>query len=181
MNQDDSTYEIPHYILSRLQPTLPLGFPLETRRNGYLEISFAICRAGYARTYRRFSSAGPPISNLIFRLVMELTCFALHSSDFLKTQRIPCQKTKHGTSSLNVAWVRMLSTWRPCRNENNAHSAVQMSHLGWAISSSIRMIQCIQILMTKKTTIFNDLKNTPNRTEKRLPHHPKGPAFQELR
>lgn len=27
MNQDDSTYEIPDYILSRLQPTLPLGFP----------------------------------------------------------------------------------------------------------------------------------------------------------
>ncbi|HWL10877.1 MAG TPA: AAA family ATPase [Planctomicrobium sp.] len=27
MNEDDSTYEIPDYILSRLQPTLPLGFP----------------------------------------------------------------------------------------------------------------------------------------------------------
>ncbi|MEX2174084.1 MAG: AAA family ATPase [Pirellulaceae bacterium] len=27
MNQDDSTYEIPDYILSRLQPTLALGFP----------------------------------------------------------------------------------------------------------------------------------------------------------
>ncbi len=27
MNQDDSTYEIPDYILSRLQPTLVLGFP----------------------------------------------------------------------------------------------------------------------------------------------------------
>ena len=27
MNQDDSTYEVPDYILSRLQPTLKLGFP----------------------------------------------------------------------------------------------------------------------------------------------------------
>lgn len=27
MNQDESTYEIPEYILSRLQPTLQLGFP----------------------------------------------------------------------------------------------------------------------------------------------------------
>jgi MoxR-like ATPase len=27
MNQDDSTYEIPDYILSRLQPTLNIGFP----------------------------------------------------------------------------------------------------------------------------------------------------------
>lgn len=27
MNEDDSTYEVPDYILSRLQPTLALGFP----------------------------------------------------------------------------------------------------------------------------------------------------------
>lgn len=27
MNQDESTFEIPDYILSRLQPTLQLGFP----------------------------------------------------------------------------------------------------------------------------------------------------------
>lgn len=27
MNQDESTFEIPDYILSRLQPTLPIGFP----------------------------------------------------------------------------------------------------------------------------------------------------------
>jgi hypothetical protein len=27
MNQDESTYEVPDYILSRLQPTLALGFP----------------------------------------------------------------------------------------------------------------------------------------------------------
>ncbi len=35
MNQDDSTYEIPDYILSRLQPTLPVGFP---NRKDELEI-----------------------------------------------------------------------------------------------------------------------------------------------
>jgi MoxR-like ATPase len=27
MNEDESTFEVPDYILSRLQPTLPLGFP----------------------------------------------------------------------------------------------------------------------------------------------------------
>ena len=27
MNEDESTYEIPDYILSRLQPTLPLSYP----------------------------------------------------------------------------------------------------------------------------------------------------------
>ena len=35
MNQDDSTYEIPDYILSRLQPTLKVGFP---NRKDELEI-----------------------------------------------------------------------------------------------------------------------------------------------
>lgn len=29
MNQDESTFEIPDYILSRLQPTLSLGMPTE--------------------------------------------------------------------------------------------------------------------------------------------------------
>ena len=27
MNDDESTYEVPDYILSRLQPTLAVGFP----------------------------------------------------------------------------------------------------------------------------------------------------------
>jgi MoxR-like ATPase len=35
MNQDDSTYEIPDYIMSRLQPTLQVGFP---NRNDELAI-----------------------------------------------------------------------------------------------------------------------------------------------
>jgi MoxR-like ATPase len=30
MNEDESTYEVPDYILSRLQPTLNLGFPSRT-------------------------------------------------------------------------------------------------------------------------------------------------------
>ena len=32
MNQDESTYEVPDYILSRLQPTLALGFPSKQGR-----------------------------------------------------------------------------------------------------------------------------------------------------
>lgn len=35
MNEDESTYEVPDYILSRLQPTLTLGFP---NRNDEMEI-----------------------------------------------------------------------------------------------------------------------------------------------
>jgi MoxR-like ATPase len=35
MNEDESTYEVPDYILSRLQPTLTLGFP---SRNDEMEI-----------------------------------------------------------------------------------------------------------------------------------------------
>ena len=34
MNEDESTYEVPDYILSRLQPTLALGFPEPRRRDG---------------------------------------------------------------------------------------------------------------------------------------------------
>ncbi len=37
MNQDDSTYEIPDYILSRLQPTLKLGYPSRTDEKAILK------------------------------------------------------------------------------------------------------------------------------------------------
>ncbi len=37
MNEDDSTYEIPDYILSRLQPTLTLGFPEREDEKAILE------------------------------------------------------------------------------------------------------------------------------------------------
>jgi MoxR-like ATPase len=42
MNQDESTYEIPDYILSRLQPTLQLGFPTGTTRWQFCSIT---CRS----------------------------------------------------------------------------------------------------------------------------------------
>ncbi len=44
MNQDDSTYEIPDYILSRLQPTLPLGFP--TRQDELAILQYHLPFAG---------------------------------------------------------------------------------------------------------------------------------------
>ena len=34
MNEDESTFEIPDYILSRLQPTLEVAFPTSRRRDG---------------------------------------------------------------------------------------------------------------------------------------------------
>lgn len=37
MNEDDSTFEIPDYILSRLQPTLALGFPERNDEKAILE------------------------------------------------------------------------------------------------------------------------------------------------
>jgi MoxR-like ATPase len=45
MNQDDSTYEIPDYILSRLQPTLALGFPSRTDEMAILEYHLPFAEA----------------------------------------------------------------------------------------------------------------------------------------
>ncbi len=40
MNQDESTFEIPDYILSRLQPTLSVGFPDKQMRWRYCSITY---------------------------------------------------------------------------------------------------------------------------------------------
>jgi MoxR-like ATPase len=45
MNQDDSTYEIPDYILSRLQPTLALGFPSRSDELAILEYHLPFAEA----------------------------------------------------------------------------------------------------------------------------------------
>src|SRR6476619_6148724 len=45
MNQDDSTYEIPDYILSRLQPTLTLGFPARDDELAILRYHLPFARA----------------------------------------------------------------------------------------------------------------------------------------
>ncbi len=45
MNEDDSTYEIPDYILSRLQPTLTLGFPEREDEKAILEYHLPFAEA----------------------------------------------------------------------------------------------------------------------------------------
>ncbi len=45
MNQDESTFEIPDYILSRLQPTLQLGFPDHRDELAILRYHLPFCQA----------------------------------------------------------------------------------------------------------------------------------------
>ncbi len=45
MNQDESTFEIPDYILSRLQPTLALNFPSREDEMAILEYHLPFCSA----------------------------------------------------------------------------------------------------------------------------------------
>jgi hypothetical protein len=45
MNEDESTYEVPDYILSRLQPTLSLGFPSRDDEMAILKYHLPFARA----------------------------------------------------------------------------------------------------------------------------------------
>jgi MoxR-like ATPase len=45
MNEDESTYEVPDYILSRLQPTLALGFPTRDDELAILEYHLPFAKA----------------------------------------------------------------------------------------------------------------------------------------
>ena len=48
MNQDESTYEVPDYIMSRLQPTLTVGFPHRHDELAILQYHLPFGRAGDA-------------------------------------------------------------------------------------------------------------------------------------
>ena len=52
MNQDESTFEIPDYILSRLQPTLSLGMPTEQDELAILKYPPALCQPRHGRNDR---------------------------------------------------------------------------------------------------------------------------------
>ncbi|WP_197231113.1 AAA family ATPase [Novipirellula artificiosorum] len=45
MNQDESTFEIPDYIMSRLQPTLPVGFPSKQDEMAILQYHLPFAKA----------------------------------------------------------------------------------------------------------------------------------------
>jgi MoxR-like ATPase len=45
MNQDESTFEVPDYILSRLQPTLQLGFPDRADEMAILQYHLPFCQS----------------------------------------------------------------------------------------------------------------------------------------
>ncbi len=57
MNQDDSTYEIPDYILSRLQPTLQIAFPSKDDELRILRYHFAVRARGPAKLDGGLSAA----------------------------------------------------------------------------------------------------------------------------
>ena len=58
MNEDESTYEVPDYILSRLQPTLSLGFPTRDDEMGDSQVPPAVRRGCTAGADGRVPPAG---------------------------------------------------------------------------------------------------------------------------
>ena len=61
MNEDESTYEVPDYILSRLQPTLNLGFPSRDDELAILKYHLPFAEACAAGPHGRVPPAGPPL------------------------------------------------------------------------------------------------------------------------
>ena len=58
MNEDESTYEVPDYILSRLQPTLTLGFPDRDDEMAILKYHLPFAERGAAGADGRVPPAG---------------------------------------------------------------------------------------------------------------------------
>ena len=73
MNEDASTYEVPDYILSRLQPTLGMGFPAREDELAILRYHLPFAPAGDARCDGRISSGGPPTESRLSRFAMGST------------------------------------------------------------------------------------------------------------
>src|SRR5882757_7334381 len=109
MNEDESTYEVPDYILSRLQPTLLLGFPERDDEMAILKYHLPFAPADLLALTVEFLQKAHKLK-LDFSPATGSTCFATPSSVWRRTRSTLSQKTQPGGSRSRACWARRRST-----------------------------------------------------------------------
>ena len=142
MNEDESTYEVPDYILSRLQPTLALGFPTRDDELAILKYHLPFAEAE----------------------LLALTVEFLQQAHKLKLDFSPARRAQHPAVTRSSGWRRILripwaamppgarpftacSATRPPTSRTSAAAsgepwAGSMLRLAWETCSSTPMIRC---------------------------------------
>ena len=161
MNQDESTFEIPDYILSRLQPTLNIQFPSREDEKAILEYHLPFCAAEMLnRTVDFLQNAHELKLDFSTRDGINLCCDS-PPNDYNKILNTRCLKTPHGRKhSSNVSAKRPPTSIKWLSDETN-HSVDKRYQWALEISSFNPTTLCIPmapVLATDQMTPMNSTK-----------------------
>lgn len=140
MNEDESTYEVPDYILSRLQPTLPLSYPNRQDEMAILQYHLPFAEPEMLALTVDFLQQSHDLKldfsprdgiNLLRYAMKRLAQNADH----------PVAKDASWREALQHCWAKRRWTWNRWRNGAAAHWAEITSRWVWVTFFYLRMIR----------------------------------------
>ena len=158
MNEDESTYEVPDYILSRLQPTLGLGFPGRDDEMAILKYHLPFASSDLLDLTVDFlsrpmssSSTSPPGTGS--------TSSVSPSSGWPRTPSTPSPATMPGGNPSSASWEKRPPTSKISPAASAARWAASTPRWAWATCSSSREIRSTRTrrMMRTRTTRIDPL------------------------
>ena len=142
MNEDESTYEVPDYILSRLQPTLALGFPSRHDEMAILKYHLPFAEDELlALTVEFFQQAHELKLDFSPRDGINLLRYAIKR--MAQDPAIRSAATPPGAKPSSACWAKKPPTLKISPAASAEPWAASMRRWVWATSSSARTIRCI--------------------------------------
>ena len=173
MNEDESTYEVPDYILSRLQPTLTLGFPDRDDEMAILKYHLPFAEAELlALTVEFLQQAHALKLDFSPRDGINLLRFAIKR--MAQDPDAPAlAATRPGARRCSASWARRRPTSTTSPAASAGRSAASTRRWAWATSSSTPTTRCIPTRTTTRTTMrtrtTTDERDAPATLGRRLP------------
>ena len=144
MNEDASTYEVPDYILSRLQPSLKLEFRPRDHELAILQYHLPFSPQEILTITVEFLQKAHQLDlGFSVRDGIHLVQYALKR--LAQDRHIPCPAMRSGGKRLSKCLARTRWIWRRLRNSENEPSANKRFPGDWVISFLNPMIRSIPI------------------------------------
>ena len=145
MNDDDSTFEIPDYILSRLQPTLTLGFPARQDELAILQYHLPFADDRDAEPDGRVPAAGARAEARLLDARRDQRAAVRDEADRVRIRSTRLAKDEAWRASLKACLGDDALDLQSLSNaEEVSRWAATPCRWGWAISSSIPRTLCIR-------------------------------------
>ena len=159
MNEDESTYEVPDYILSRLQPTSALGFPDPRRRDGDPQVPPAVRRGRAPGPDGRVPPAGASAQARFLAARRDQPAAVRDQADGAGPRPPDRPRRRLARGPVSACWAKRRPTSKTWPAASAAPWAASTRRSAWATSSSAPMIRSIPT----RTTTHSKTRIEPQR------------------